>query len=100
MGSLYRVYLNRDRYAPNLYARSSYASMLGQIDGGFNKVRMLLMKIQNLYHSSNAHRDEGKFNIVLILIPIELVLEQGCRVVQIFMDSHLVIIWIYKTSMQ
>ena len=97
MGSLYRVCLNRDRYAtidryaPDLYARSSYASMLGQIDGGFNKVRMLLMKIQNHYRSSNAHRDEGKFNIVLILIPVELEVEKGCRVVQIFMDSHLVI---------
>ena len=72
--------------------------MLGQIDGGFNKVRMLLMKIQNLHLSRNAHRDEGKFNIVLILMPIKLIVEQGCRVVQIFMDSHLVINWISKTS--
>ena len=73
--------------------------MLGQIDGGFNKVCMLLMKIQNHHRSSNAHIDEGKFNIVLILIPVELVVEQGCRVVQIFMDSHLVINWISKNSM-
>ena len=74
--------------------------MLGQIDGGFNKVHILLMKIQNHYCSSNAHRDEGKFNIVLIFMPVKLVVEQGCRVVQIFMDSHLVINWISKTSMQ
>ena len=74
--------------------------VLVQIDGGFNKVHMPLMKIKNRHYSINAHRDEGKFNIVLILMPVKLVVEQGCRVVQIFMDSHLVINWISKTSMQ
>ena len=58
------------------------------------------MKIQYDHCSSNAHGDEGKFNIVLILMPVKLVLEQGCRVIKNFMDSHLVINWISKNSMK